>query len=142
MFDFSKYENCILLQMEGVLFFKLIMYFGFSRQNNDGYSKSRQILSKYIKTARNEFQILDYTKFTPTSTLSIAFQNPQQSKRVFGNAGQMFWALTAAAGNMLRQKFSSMFVCSYTIIDYKLEQYFSLIPNQSAVNNPRSFMAC
>ena len=31
---------------------------------------------------------------------------------------------------------------SYSIVDYKLKQYFSLTPNQlnqSAVNNPRSF---
>ena len=31
---------------------------------------------------------------------------------------------------------SDMFACSYTIVDYKLEQYFSLTPNQPAVNNP------
>ena len=37
------------------------------------------------------------------------------------------------------QKTSSMFACSYTIVDYKQEQYFSLTPNQPAVNNPRSF---
>ena len=35
--------------------------------------------------------------------------------------------------------FISLFVCSYTIVDYKLEQYFPLTPNQPAVNNPRSF---
>ena len=33
----------------------------------------------------------------------------------------------------------SIFACSYTIVDYKLEQYFSLTPNQPIVNNPRSF---
>ena len=33
----------------------------------------------------------------------------------------------------------SLFACSYTIVDYKLEQYFSLTPNQPAVNNQRSF---
>ena len=32
-----------------------------------------------------------------------------------------------------------LFACSYTIVDYKLEQYFSLTPYQLAVNNPRSF---
>ena len=35
-----------------------------------------------------------------------------------------------------------MFGWAYTIVDYKLEQYFSLTPNQPnqpAVNNPRSF---
>ena len=36
----------------------------------------------------------------------------------------------------------SLFACSYTIVDYKLEHYFSLTPNQPAVNNPRSFTAC
>ena len=36
----------------------------------------------------------------------------------------------------------SLFACSYTIVDYKLEQYFSLTPNQSTVNNPRSFTTC
>ena len=34
---------------------------------------------------------------------------------------------------------ASLFACSYTIVDYKLEHYFSLTPNQSTVNNPRSF---
>ena len=33
----------------------------------------------------------------------------------------------------------SLFAYSYTIVDYKLEQYFPLTPNQLAVNNPRSF---
>ena len=33
----------------------------------------------------------------------------------------------------------SLFVCSYTIVDYNLEQYFSLTLNQPAVNNLRSF---
>ena len=36
----------------------------------------------------------------------------------------------------------SLFVSAYTIVDYKLEQYFSLIPNQPVVllaYNPRSF---
>ena len=37
---------------------------------------------------------------------------------------------------------SSLFACSYTILDYKLEQYFSLTPNLPAVNNPRSFRIC
>ena len=36
-------------------------------------------------------------------------------------------------------KIISLFPCSYTIMDYKLEQYFSLTPNQPVVNNPRSF---
>jgi len=33
----------------------------------------------------------------------------------------------------------SLIVCSYTIVGYKLKQYFSLTPNQSTVNNPWSF---
>ena len=36
----------------------------------------------------------------------------------------------------------SLFACSYTIMDYKLEQSFSLTLNQSTVNNLRSFTAC
>ena len=42
-------------------------------------------------------------------------------------------------GPLYKAKVISLFVCSYTIVDYKLEQYFSLTPNQPAVNNPRSF---
>ena len=37
---------------------------------------------------------------------------------------------------------TGLFVCTYTIVNYKLEQYFSLILKQLAVNNPRLFTAC
>ena len=36
----------------------------------------------------------------------------------------------------------SLFAWSKTIVNFQPEQYFSLTPNQPAVNNPRSFTAC
>ena len=45
-----------------------------------------------------------------------------------------------AAGLRGRQAACSAgLIRSYTIVDYKLEHYFSLTPNQPTVNNPRSF---
>jgi len=65
---------------------------------------------------------------------------------------QWYWYSNYAAGSVvdyennfqprIDEKQINLFVCSYTIVDYKLEQYFSLTPNQPAVNNSRSFTAC
>ena len=51
------------------------------------------------------------------------------------------WPCNPTMQSRARNRCSSLnlFACSYTTVDYKLEQYFTLTPNQPVVNNPRSF---